>query len=283
MAEALELGARLGDDASWYAGGTELLQVMKLGFARFGTLIDLKGIDDLRGIAFDDDGRLIIGGATTHREIERSPVVGAELPALATLETQLANVRVRNHGTIGGNLCFAEPHSDPATLLLACGARVRLRGPAGVRELAIDELIVGPFETSRRPDELLVAVVVPARRPGEGRAYTKARFRERPAASVGVRVRVDGGAVVEATVAVGSITEQPVRVADAEAALVGVPTDFGAGDGEALANALRAARPALGALDAVDDLDGSADYKRHLASVLLGRAVPAAIAEAASA
>jgi carbon-monoxide dehydrogenase medium subunit len=147
----------------------------------------------------------------------------------------------------------------------------------------MDAFVTGPLETAREPDEILVAIVVPAAARGEGRAYEKAKFRERPAVSVGVRVRVADGRVAESHVAVGSLTDVPVLVPEAAGALVGSPVV--GGDRErpgALDDALRTARQAFGHLDAVADLDGSADFKRHLAGVMLGRATRAAIAEATS-
>jgi carbon-monoxide dehydrogenase medium subunit len=274
---AFEAFAQAAGDAAWYAGGTELLQVMKMGLARFGTLIDLKAVPELRGIEVDGNGALVVGGGETHRSIERSPIVGEAAPAFARLEAHVANARVRNQGTIGGNLCFAEPHSDPATFLLACDARVRLAGPGGARELSVDELVLGPFTTAREPDEILTAVVVPPPAAGEGRAYEKAKFRERPAVSVGVRVRVADGAIADARVAVGSMVESPQLVPAAAAALAGAPVE-----GDGLANATRTAADAFDALEAEADLDGSAAYKRHLAGVLLRRAVRSALAEATS-
>jgi carbon-monoxide dehydrogenase medium subunit len=274
---ALAAHSDAGGDAAWYAGGTELLQVMKMGLARFGTLIDLKGLPELRGIGVDPEGSLIVGATATHREIERSPIIRRELVALAVLESHVANVRVRNQGTLGGNLCFAEPHSDPATFLLACDARVVLEGPAGRRELPLDAFLVDPFVTARAADEILVSIVVPSAAPAEGRAYEKVTFRERPAVSVAVRLRVDGGAIAGADVVVGSMTDVPVRVPAAAAGLVGAPAD-GIADG--LARGLALAADAVARLDAADDLDGSADFKRHLAGVLLGRAARAALGEA---
>jgi carbon-monoxide dehydrogenase medium subunit len=275
LAEAFAGFERASGDAAWYAGGTELLQVMKMGLARFGTLIDLKGLPELRGIAVEAGGALVIGGGTTHREIERSEIVQRELAGLAALEAHVANIRVRNQGTIGGNLCFAEPHSDPATFLLACDARIRLEGPRGRRALAMADFLDSPFMTTREADEIVVAVAVPAASADEGRAYEKAKFRERPAVSVAVRLRTAGGAIAEAHVAVGSMTDVPMLVPDAAAALVGV-----AADTDALREALVAAAGTMSAIDAVGDLDGSPDYKRHLAGVLLGRAAQSALAEA---
>ncbi|HEX7197367.1 MAG TPA: FAD binding domain-containing protein, partial [Candidatus Limnocylindria bacterium] len=260
---------RAGDgDAVYFAGGTELLQVMKMGFAQFGVLIDLKAIDEIRGLEVASDSRLRIGAATTHRELERSPLVRESFPALAALEARVANVRVRNTGTIGGNLAFAEPHSDPATFLLACGATVELAGPNGRRELTIGEFLLGPLFTAREPDEVLVAIHIPMAAPSTGRAYDKIAFFERPAASVGVALTVADRAVRNVTVAVGSLTEVPTVVSTAGAAFRGAEATE-----EGLDEPVRAAIDAFGGLDIVADLNGSADYKRHLAGVLLGRAV----------
>jgi carbon-monoxide dehydrogenase medium subunit len=273
--EAFALHAGTAGEGAYVAGGTELLQVMKMGLAQFATLIDLKGLPELRGVELDGDGTLRIGAGVTHRELERHPLVIEHLPALAGLEAHLANVRVRNQGTLGGNLAFAEPHSDPATFLLACDARVELAGPAGRRRLPIDEFVLGPLFTAREPEEILVAIHVPAAPAGTGRAYDKAKFFERPAVAVAVQLAVAGGLVTDARIAVGSITELPMLVAGAADALRGAPaTD------EGIAAAVGAARSALEALDAVDDLNGGAAYKRHLAGVLLERAALAASREA---
>jgi aerobic carbon-monoxide dehydrogenase medium subunit len=274
--EALDAHAATDGEGAYIAGGTELLQVMKMGFAQFATLVDLKGLPELRGVEVEADGSLRIGAAVTHREIERSPVVVRELPGLAALERHVANIRVRNTGTIGGNLAFAEPHSDPATFLLACGATVELAGPGGARSMGIDEFIVGPLMTARDPEEIVVAVRVPARGRGEGRAYDKVAFFERPAASVAVRLAVEDGMVARATVTVGSLTEVPLVHAPAGQLLHGAPAD---GNGT-LDGALERAADALGDLEAVPDLNGSADFKRHLAGVLLRRAAATALREA---
>jgi aerobic carbon-monoxide dehydrogenase medium subunit len=275
LSDAFEAFDASGGDAAWLAGGTELLQVMKMGLAQFGTLIDIKAIADLRGLQRTDDGRLRIGALTTHRELERSPLIAEELPGLSALEARVANVRVRNTGTIGGNLAFAEPHSDPATFLLACDATVRLVGPRGRREMGVGEFVQGPLSTARDPDELVLDVVVPRRAPSTGRAYEKIAFFERPAASVAVRLAVVDGTIGEATVAVGSLTEVPTLVPEAAAAFRGSEARP-----EALAEPVRTALEAFGGLDVIADLNGSQDYKRHLAGILLGRAAEGALTEA---
>lgn len=277
LAEAFAALDGTNGDAAWYAGGTELLQVMKMGLAQFETLIDIKPILELRGIAVEPDGTLRIGATVTHRQIEDSPVIAASLPGLVALEAHVANIRVRNQGTIGGNLAFAEPHSDPATYLLACAGRVELVGPGSRRELGIDEFVLGPLYTAREPDEILTAIRVPARQTAEGRAYEKVKFFERPAVSVAVRLRVEGGLIADCTIAIGSMTDIPMLVPEAGAVFIGE-----AADGRDLDGPVRRATDLIGQLDAVDDLNGSPDYKRHLAGVLLGRAARTALAEAAT-
>jgi carbon-monoxide dehydrogenase medium subunit len=277
LAEAFEAYAASDGDAAWIAGGTELLQVMKMGFAQFATLIDIKRIPELDGVERMPDGGLRIGATTTHRSLERSPVVRDHLPALVALETGLANVRVRNTGTLGGNLAFAEPHSDPATLLLACRAVVELAGPAGRRELPIGEFVLGPLWTAREPDEIVVAIHVPPSGPGTARAYRKAKFFERPAASIGVSITVRDGVVADALVTAGSMTDVPTIIAEAGDALVGTEAHA-----DALAGPLQAATRAFGALDIGADHNGSADFKRHLAAGLLADAVREALSEVAA-
>ncbi len=272
--EAFEAFVAADGEGAYIAGGTELLQVMKMGFAQFETLIDIKSIAGIRGIEATD-GSLRIGATTTHRSIERSAEVLAAFPGLVDLERHVANVRVRSTGTIGGNLAFAEPHSDPATLLLACDARVELCGPSGSRSMLLSDFLIGPLATAREPEEIVGAVRIPAARSGEGRAYGKLAFFERPAASVAVRLTVRDGVIAEATVAVGSFTEVPVIVEPAGAALAGAAVEPGALDA-----ALAAAAAAFGDLDVIEDLNGSADYKRHLAGVLLRSTGRSAVVEA---
>lgn len=275
LADAFTAFAATNGDGAWLAGGTELLQVMKMGLAQFGTLIDVKAVPELHGVGQEADGGLVIGAGTTHRQIEHSAIVRSAIPALAELEGAVANVRVRNTGTLGGNLAFAEPHSDPATFLLACGATVRLAGPTSRRELGIADFILGPLFTAREADELLLGVRIPGAGPGVGRGYAKFAFFERPAASVAVSLTVRDGRLAEATVAVGSLTEVPTLIVAAGAALDGAEARP-----DALDARLGVACDALGDLDIVADINGSIDYKRHLAGVLVGRAAQAALTEA---
>jgi carbon-monoxide dehydrogenase medium subunit len=249
--EAVQLRAELGDGAALYAGGTELLLAMKLGVLDYEHLIDVKRIEVLRGIEVRD-GALWIGAATTHREIETSPVVQERVPAFARLERHVANVRVRAAGTLAGNLAFGEPHADPAALLSALDASIELAGPDGRRAVPVAEFIVGAYETQLAEDELIEAVVVPLPTADTRATYLKFQVLERPTVGVAAVAR-NGGAPI---VVVGAVDERPIRI-DAT------------GDVDDYVNA------AVEAVDPVDDLSGSAEYKRHLTGVMVRRALEA--------
>jgi carbon-monoxide dehydrogenase medium subunit len=257
--EARELLERYGEDAAVICGGTELLLLLKLGFAAYGHLVDIKRIGELGGIRAEN-GAIVVGSTATHREIERSPLVLELLPSLAAMERRVANIRVRNVGTLGGNLCFSDPHSDPATFLLALDAEAELEG----RRMPLSEFLVGPYETALRHGELLAAVRIPVPAPGTAIAHRKLAFHERPAATVACVVRVDGGAVAEARIAVGSVGARAVRATAAERALTGCAVD----DAPAVAEAAALAAEASGA---VDDANGTAAYKEQLVRVLVAR------------
>src|SRR5918999_1692540 len=160
-AEAAQMLAEFGEKGRAYAGGTELLLAMKHDLLRYEHLVDVKTIAKIDKIE-TKNGALLIGTATSHRAIESSALVKQNLPVLADMEGKVANVRVRASGTLGGNLCFAEPHSDPATLLLALGAKVHLQGKSAARTLTIDKLITGAYETALAPDEIMTGIEVPA-------------------------------------------------------------------------------------------------------------------------
>jgi carbon-monoxide dehydrogenase medium subunit len=266
LSELLDLRVELADDAALYAGGTELLLAMKMGVLDYEHLIDVKRVGELGGIERSGDA-VRIGAAATHRDIERDPVVARDVPALAALARNVANVRVRAAGTLAGNLAFAEPHADPPALLVALGAHVELAGPAGRREVDVEVFIAGPYETDLREDEVIAAIVVPVPAPEVRACYRKFQVLERPAVGVAATAVVRDGAWASAPeVVVGAVDERPVRVP--AGALAGARCD----DGDAL-DALEAA--ARDAVDPVDDLSGSADYKRHLTGVLARRALAA--------
>jgi carbon-monoxide dehydrogenase medium subunit len=261
--EALGLLEQHGDAASLYMGGTELLLLLKLGLASVDVLVDGKRLADLRGIAVADH-TLDIGAATTHRELETSADVQHHLPALAALSARVANPRVRNVGTLGGNLCFAEPHSDPATLLTALDASVELVSRGGRREVPLSDFFVGPLQTARADAEIMSRVRIPIPDPARARvAFERIAFHERPVANAAARIGGDDTRIV-----VGAVGAKPVRVPAAEELV------RDEADPAAVADAVMAA------VEPLADAYGSADYKRHLAGVAVTRCVRRALAPA---
>ena len=277
--DACALLATLGEDAAPYAGGTELLLLMKLGLLRPPHLVDVKRIAGFGDIA--DGTRLTIGATVTHRTLERSPLVRARCPLVASVARHVANVRVRNVGTVGGNLAFADPHSDLATLFLTLDATVELVSPRGRRELSLAEFVRGPWETARRPDELLASVRLSPWPTGTGAAYVKFGVHERPTLGIAVALRLDGAGerarVADARVAIGCVSPRPMRAEAAEARVNGVAeAELGDVTG-AMADA------AAESVDPADDLHGSAEYKREMVAVFVRRALRVAVARASGA
>ena len=271
VAEAVELRQRFGEDAAIYAGGTEILLAMKLGVARWPHLIDVKTIASLGEVSATKD-TLRIGATATHWTIERDPIVARVLPALARLEANVANVRVRVAGTLAGNLAFAEPHADPPALLIALGARVILEGASGTRALPVIELITGMYETAIAADEIIVAIEIPFPRPDARIAYVKFQILERPSVGVAAVASLRDGRFVGApAMVVGAVDEMARPVPTAQFAGADARD---AGTREALAEAASAA------VEPVADLAGSVDYKRHLVGVFAQRAVASLVAQA---
>jgi len=262
--EAEELLARYGDDAALYCGGTELLLVMKLGLASYPNLVDLKGIPELH-VLEEREGELRVGAAVTHHQLECSPLVRRLVPPLAEMERRVANVRVRSVGTLGGNLCFSDPHSDPATFLLASGAELVCRRGSAERTISIGEFVRGPYETALEPKELLTEIRIPALPAGTALAHEKFSMHERPALTVSCFMRAEDSRVAEARIAVGSVSAIPARVLDAESALVGLSPRS---DAERLQTA---GEIAAGAVSPFADLNGSVEYKRNLVRVFVSR------------
>jgi carbon-monoxide dehydrogenase medium subunit len=263
--EASQMLVHHGEDAGIYAGGTELLLAMKHQALNYRHLIDLKVVPGLDLIEVRD-GSLEIGATSTHRSIERSALVRQNQPALAELESQVANVRVRATGTLGGNLCFAEPHSDPATLLLVLGGAVRVESAAGAREIPVGELIAGAYASNLLPGEILTRIIVPCAKPNHRAGYMKFQIHERPTLGLGLWLETpdDGRTFTSARVAVGCVCPFPTRGLDAEKLLTG-------SRGDVEKRLPQAADSVADAADLVDDHEGSAEYKRHLIHVFLLR------------
>lgn len=267
VAEASGLIDELGDDAVIYAGGTELLLLMKLGFATYGHLVDIKPVEELTQLEIVD-GSLRIGAAITHRQLERSAKVQAGWPDFVAMEQRVANVRVRSTGSLGGNLSFADPHSDPGTFLLAAGASVTLGSGEVRRTMPLADFALGPYETALESSELLCAIDLPALPPDATMSHLRFAFHERPAATVSAWVVRANGRISDARVAVGSVGVVPVLVPGAAEALAGQAVD--AIDDDVI---ISVGHIGADAADPVTDSNGSSDYKHALVQTLIGRAV----------
>ncbi|MCS7235538.1 MAG: xanthine dehydrogenase family protein subunit M [Armatimonadota bacterium] len=263
LREALELlsGAGGGEAVVW-AGGTGLGPLLRRGLASPAVLLGLEKVGELGGVQ-PADGGLRLGATVRLRDLQRSPVVAARVPALADAAGRVGNVRVRSLATLGGHLCHADPAQDLPPVLVALGARVCLVSLRGTRVLPLEEFFVGPLQTVLSPEELLTEVWVPGESASRNTVY--ARFAPRspedyPTVGVAVSVRLDpDGVCQEARVAVGGAGPTVLRITAAEQALVG-----GVLAGQRIRDA---AREVEAAVDPWDDSRGSAEYKRAMARV----------------
>jgi carbon-monoxide dehydrogenase medium subunit len=269
VAEASGLLTEFGEKGRLYAGGTELLLAMKHDLLRYEHLIDVKTIPDLNRIEVRD-GALVIGSGATHRQIESSALVQQNLPVLASMAAKVANIRVRASGTLGGNLCFAEPHSDPATLLTALGAKVSTQTKSAARSVLVEKLITGAYETCLAADELLTGVEIPLPARTQRAAYSKFQLKERPTVGLALVLDIDGDTIKHASAVVGSVSAVPTQSKQANALLTGARSQVEKQLDDAAAALAQAADP-------VDDVEGSAEYKRHLIAVYLRRAFTKAL------
>jgi aerobic carbon-monoxide dehydrogenase medium subunit len=253
--QASRLLADLGDEGAAYCGGTELLLTMKLGLASYEHLVDLKRVDALRGISAVAGG-VRIGAASTHRELETSAILHASYPELCTMIAQVANVRVRSVGTLGGNLCFADPHSDPASFLMAAGAVMVCQHGDTTRRIPAAAFLTGPYQTALGSGELLTAVELPPRPDRTALSHLRFRLTERPAVTVTAMLTLSRTAVARASLVIGSVGSIPFAAGTAVLA--------GAAAGDFEARAAQCAEQAAAGCSPLPGGEASAGYLRHL-------------------
>jgi aerobic carbon-monoxide dehydrogenase medium subunit len=267
--EAVSTLDRLGDDAKVLAGGTTLVLLLQEGFVAPDWLVEIGRLEALRGIR-EESGHVVIGAATTQWEVESSALVRARLPVLAATVARVATVRIRSMATLGGNVVHGDPRLDPAAVLLALDAVVRLKGVDGERRLALGDFFVDELETAIEPGELLVAIEVPWPADGSRSTYRKLVGQTTDDyGTVNVAARIDldetGEQCRDARLVLGGVGPTPIRVHAAEAVL----RDGGI-NRETIREAADLARQAA---DPVDDLRGSAAFKRDLVAVEVRRAL----------
>lgn len=272
VAETSQALAAYGERAKIYAGGAELLLLLRNGLLQTETLIDVKKIARLHQVTMDANA-IHVGACVTHHELQAHPYIRQHAPALAYAESQVANVRVRHQGTLGGNLAFNDPHSDPGTVLLVHQASVTLGSSRGERQIPLEQFFVDMYATALEPDELLLEVVVPFLPAGMKCAYQRLHRYQRPTLGVCAALRINDGVIEESRLAVGCVGPKALRLLDLELKIKGCPLDSAKKIIAAEKIDLRdIIRP-------VDDLLGSADYKLYMTTVMLGDALEGAAAQ----
>lgn len=264
--EAVELLTELEDEGKVLAGGQSLLVLYRFGFVTPESFVSLGKIDELKTIESMSDGGLRIGAAVTQHQIIDHPSLGANYPALVDAALCVSSPQVRRRGTIGGNLCHADPTADPPAALIALGASVEIAGPDGRRVISVDELFADYMETILEPGELLTAVLLPP--PGTSSAYVKHRLRGIDTAIVGVAVNLtlvaDGTTCESVGIGLAGAGTTPLRASGAEAVLTGSTLTEEAW--------VEAGRIAAEECEPLDDTEASEWYRRKMVARFVQRA-----------
>src|SRR5439155_22027405 len=261
VAEACALLKQYSGEAKVFAGGSHLTILMKQGLYQPKALINIKKISQLKGIKYDASEGLTIGALVTHREIETSAMVREKVPVLSDAEREVANIRVRNMGTIGGNLASGEPLTDLSQIFIALDGKAKITGPDGHRTIPIEELFVDFYTTSLAEDEILIRVVLPplpARSGVDYIRFSSSSVVDKPSAGVAVRrtLETSGETIRTARVVLGCVGATPVRARQAEALITGKKLT------PELAEKVGAA--ASQECSPTSDLRGSEQYKRAI-------------------
>jgi carbon-monoxide dehydrogenase medium subunit len=264
VAEAIDLLAEHGDEASVLAGGQSLIPLLALRLARPEVLIDINGIDELSGVSAAD-GHVAIGAVTREYVAEESGTVADTLPLLAAALPLIGHEAIRSRGTIGGSLAHADPAAELPAVARALDAEFVVRGASGTRVIPAAQWFDGYLTTSRRPDELLAEVRFPAAGPGTGVSFEEVARRHGDFAIVGLAASLmfSDGVISDARLAFAGVSDVPVRATAAEELLAGERPSAELFD--------EAARRATEDLDPPADLHGSSDYRKTVAAAVVRR------------
>ena len=275
VAEACKLLKQHGSEAKVFAGGAHVTILMKQGLYQPKALINIKKIPELKGITFDAAEGLSIGALVTHREIETSTLLKEKQPVLCEAEREVANIRVRNMGTVGGNLASGEPLTDLSQIFIALDGTLRIMGSSGRRTIPVEELFLDFYTTSLAEDEIITKVVIPPLPPRSGIEYIRfssSSVVDKPSAGVAVRLTLEKDFVRIARIVLGCVGPTPVRARKAEESITGKkPT------AELIAEA---GMLAAHECSPTSDLRGSEQYKRAIVRTLVKRASNAAYEKA---
>ena len=272
--EAVSLLQKLGPDAKILSGGQSLIPMMKLRLASPPHIVDINRIPGLDYIT-ESGGVLRIGALVRESDLEGSDLVRSRCPILIDTTSVIADPLVRNQATVCGNLAHGDPANDHPATMLALGASVAALGPSGEREIPIESFFPGLFTTALEPDEILTEIRIPIPPPSSGGAYLKLERKVGDYATAGVAVQItlDGaGSCLRAGIGLTNVGFTPLKARKAEAFLTGKTLDDAA--------IKQASELAAGESQPVEDIRGSADYKRDLVRVLTARALNLAITRA---
>jgi carbon-monoxide dehydrogenase medium subunit len=265
LKEAAELLARL-PNAKVLAGGQSLVPMMNFRYVIVDHLVDLGGLEELRGVSIGD-GLLRIGAMTRQRDLERSAEIAKHCPLMTEALRHVGHRQTRNRGTIGGSLAHADAAAELPAVCAAYDATVHAVSVRGMRRIAFREFATGFMTTALQSDEMIAAIDMPLWRLGHGYGFHEFARRQGDFAIAGAAALLDVGAdntVRRASLTLFGVTASPLRVDAAEARLTGQSLDSGA---------LRAAAAAAWLIEPISDIHASADYRRHLAQVLSSRAL----------
>jgi len=269
VAEACALLKQHGGEAKVFAGGAHLTILMKQGLLAPKALVNIKKIAELKGIRYDNDSGLTLGALVTHREIETSPLVKEKFQVLSEAEREVANIRVRNIGTVGGNLASGEPLTDLSQIFISLDGEAKIAGPGGQRTILVEELFLDFYTTCLAEDEILTQVVLPPLPPRSGVEYIRfssSSVVDKPSAGVAVRLTLEssGETIQTARIVLGCVGATPVRARKAEALLIGKKLTAELAE--------RAGSSASQECSPTSDLRGSEQYKRAIVKTLVKRA-----------
>ena len=279
VAEACALLKQHAGEAKVFAGGSHLTILMKQGLYQPKALVNIKKISELKGIKYDANEGLGIGALVTHREIETSALVREKFPVLSEAEREVANIRVRNMGTVGGNLASGEPLTDLSQIFISLDGKAKIAGPNGQRVISVEELFLDFYTTSLADDEILTQVVLPPLPPRSGVEYIRfssSSVVDKPSAGVAVRLTLERSdeTVQTARIVLGCVGATPVRARKAEALITGKQLTSQLAE-EAGSAASQECSP-------TSDLRGSEQYKRAIVRTLVKRAAAKAYERATS-